>query len=147
LATLAATVVHLQARAVDDCLELFDLLMVTELLGKAERRSDKEKLRQHPGLAHASAKLAAAVKVLFEPASKSAELNAAELWEAAEPVVPRSELQAAVSTIGDLVPEGSTDDDDDGAVRAALVARMATVNGFVRTMTKAIRHRAAAPCT
>lgn len=37
LATLLATVVHLEAEAVDDCLELLDLLMVTELLGMAER--------------------------------------------------------------------------------------------------------------
>ncbi|MGB0094276.1 MAG: Tn3 family transposase [Solirubrobacteraceae bacterium] len=63
LATLLATVVHLEARATDDCLELLDLLMATELLGKAERESVKEKARQHPRLARASAKLATAVEV------------------------------------------------------------------------------------
>ena len=36
LATLLATVVYLEAKAVDDTLELLDLLMVTELVGKAE---------------------------------------------------------------------------------------------------------------
>jgi len=35
--------VTLEAKATDDCLELLDLLMVTELLGKAERESVKEK--------------------------------------------------------------------------------------------------------
>ena len=37
LATLVATVAYLEARSIDDCLELLDLLMMTELLGKAER--------------------------------------------------------------------------------------------------------------
>ncbi|MCA1679019.1 MAG: hypothetical protein LC777_08795 [Actinobacteria bacterium] len=65
LATLLATVVELEAKATDDCLELLDLLMVTELLGKAERESVKEKARRHPRLARASAKLATAVEVLL----------------------------------------------------------------------------------
>jgi hypothetical protein len=46
LATLLATVVYLEARSIDDCLELFDLLMVTELVGKAEREAKNEKVRQ-----------------------------------------------------------------------------------------------------
>ena len=51
VATLLATVVHLQATWIDDCLELFDLLMVTELLAKAERETDKQRAREHPRLA------------------------------------------------------------------------------------------------
>lgn len=39
LATLLATVVYLEAKSIDDCLELLDLLVVTELVGKAERES------------------------------------------------------------------------------------------------------------
>ncbi len=38
LATLLATAVYLEARSIDDCLELLDLLMVTELLGKQSAR-------------------------------------------------------------------------------------------------------------
>jgi hypothetical protein len=51
LATLVATVAYLEARSVDDCLELLDLLMATELLGKAEAAADKERARRHPALA------------------------------------------------------------------------------------------------
>jgi len=40
LATLLATVQRLQTKTVDDALELLDLLMVTELLGKAHRAAD-----------------------------------------------------------------------------------------------------------
>jgi hypothetical protein len=65
-ATLVATVVHLQAASIDDCLELFDLIMTTELLGKAERETNKQPARDHPRLARASAKLAVAVEKLLE---------------------------------------------------------------------------------
>lgn len=66
LATLLATVVYLEAKSIDDCLELLDLLMVTELLGKAERETVRERARRHPRLVRHSATLAAAVEVLFE---------------------------------------------------------------------------------
>jgi len=65
-ATLLATMVHLEAKAIDDCLELFDQLMVTELLGKAERETNAERLRQHPKLARAMATLAQAMRVVLE---------------------------------------------------------------------------------
>lgn len=51
VATLLAAVVHLEAKAIDDALELLDLLMVTELVGKASKEADKQKLRRHPRLA------------------------------------------------------------------------------------------------
>lgn len=48
LAVLVATVLALSARATDDALELFDLVMTTELLSKAERESKDEELRRYP---------------------------------------------------------------------------------------------------
>jgi hypothetical protein len=56
LATLVATVAYLEGRAVDDCLELLDLLMTTELLGKAERAVGEEHKRRHPSLVLHSAR-------------------------------------------------------------------------------------------
>jgi len=47
LATLLATVGRLAAKTIDDALELLDLLMVTELLGKAHRVADKQHVRRH----------------------------------------------------------------------------------------------------
>jgi hypothetical protein len=95
--TLLATVVYLEARSVDDCLELFDLLMVTELVGKADREAKKEKVRQHPRLARASVKLAAAVEVLLEATSRGEAVALDDLWELIEAVVPRTELAAAIA--------------------------------------------------
>jgi len=42
VATLPATVVHLRPRAIDDALELFDFLMVHELLASAQRTTGEE---------------------------------------------------------------------------------------------------------
>ncbi len=84
LATLVATVVHLSASSIDDCLELFDLLMVTELLGKAQRETEKQRAAQHPRLARASAKLAAAVRVLLEASPSGEPVQVAEVWRSIE---------------------------------------------------------------
>jgi hypothetical protein len=48
LATLLATVVYLEAKAIDDALELFDVLMVNDLMARAQRQSTAEKVRQYP---------------------------------------------------------------------------------------------------
>lgn len=86
LATLVATVAYLEARSVDDCLELLDLLVTTELLGKAERATDKERARRHPDLARHSSRLAAAVEVLLEVTDAGGELT-----------IPRLSLTEALS--------------------------------------------------
>ncbi|MDP1846378.1 MAG: Tn3 family transposase [Solirubrobacteraceae bacterium] len=141
LATLLATVVALEAKATDDCLELLDLLMVTELLGKAERESVKEKARQHPRLARASAKLATAVEVLLDASAGGGELGLDEVWELIDAVVSRGELRAAVAAIGELVPP---DSDDDAVKRAQLATRIATVTGFLKTLTGVVEFGATA---
>jgi hypothetical protein len=48
LATLLATVRHLEAKSVDDTLELLDLLMAAELVNKAQTASNKEKAASIP---------------------------------------------------------------------------------------------------
>ena len=57
-ATLLATVRQLETDAVDDALDLFDLLMATKLLAKAERLGAKAKLKTLPGLRRAAVKIA-----------------------------------------------------------------------------------------
>lgn len=146
-ATVAATVAHLQGKAIDDALELLDLLMVTELLGKAEQASDKEKLRAHPRLARASVKLVRAVSVLFEVTEHGdGEVSLDELWEAIEVLTPRRELHAAMQTVEDLVPHAEAADPDTHT-RALLAARIATVSGFVKILTHQVAFDADAEAT
>jgi hypothetical protein len=136
VATLLATVAHLQAASIDDCLELFDLLMVTELLGKAERETDKQRARDHPRLARASVKLAAEVGKLLDVASSGQPVDFGEVWKQIEGVVPRSELRAAVNVVQELVP--FDDEDDEGEIRKRLAERIRLVSGFLRELTEVI---------
>jgi hypothetical protein len=136
LATLVATVVHLSASSVDDCLELFDLLMVTELLGKAQRETEKQRAAQHPRLARASAKLAAAVRVLLEASASGEAVQVADVWRSIELVVPRAELGMALATVQEIVP--NVDMDDEGETRARLAERIRLVSGFIRPLCQVI---------
>jgi hypothetical protein len=67
IATLLATARLLEAKSVDDALEMLDLLMSAELVGRARTASDKDKARRHPRLARASARLAVAVRRCSTP--------------------------------------------------------------------------------
>lgn len=128
LATLVATVAYLEARSVDDCLELLDLLMMTELLGKAEAAADRERARRHPVLARHSARLAAAVEVLLEVTDAGCELTLEQVWESIEAVVPRRQLRESVDAVSDMVL--SSGSDADAEARARLTERIATVVPF-----------------
>ena len=140
LATLVATVAYLEARSVDDCLELLDLL-TTELLGKAERATDKERARRHPDLARHSSRLAAAVEVLLEVTDAGGELTVGQVWESIDAVVPRSQLRESVDAVADLVPPPGL-----GAAaetRARLTERTAMVTPFLKLLTEVITFGAA----
>ncbi|MFZ0158947.1 MAG: DUF4158 domain-containing protein [Kineosporiaceae bacterium] len=139
LATLLATVRHLQAKSVDDTLELLDLLMTTELVGRAQAASDKEKVRKHPKLAKASARLAVAVQTLFESdgwGGPEEEPRVWQVWEAIEAVVSRAELPAALVLVTENVPPADATDPDDW--RSQLQGRYATVSGFLKVLPDVI---------
>jgi hypothetical protein len=59
---------------------LFDTLMTTELLPKAERESANEKLRRHPRVSRNAGKLAAAVKVLLALEELDPDTGLAAVW-------------------------------------------------------------------
>lgn len=118
----------LEAQAVDDALELFDLLMLTELLGRAERQSSKDKLRRYPQISRHAGKLAAAVEVMLEASEWGEDVPLRVVWDAIENRVSRGELRAAVAAVSEVQPP--PDADPDGEWRAALVARYPSVRGF-----------------
>jgi uncharacterized protein DUF4158 len=134
LATLMATVRHLEAKSVDDTLELLDLLMTTELLGKAHTAPDKEKVRKHPALAKVTSRLLVAAGALVESEEWGSEdeVVVAAVWEAVEAVMSRAELRAAVKTAHEMVPPPDAEADD---WRAELAGRISTASGFVKLLT------------
>jgi len=138
LATLLATVRLLEAKSIDDTLELLDLLMATELLNKAQTAANKEKIRKHPKLAKASARLAVAVEALFESDGWGGpdEVIVGTVWEAIEAVVSRAELRAALVLVNGNVPPADAADPDDW--RKELLGRFTTVSGFLKVLPKVI---------
>lgn len=129
LAVLAATVVVLSARAVDDVLETFDMLMTTKLLSKAERESREEKLRRYPRVSRNAGKLAAAVKVLLEMVEVNQDVGLGVVLDMIEKTVTRAELRHAVQAVDELVP--ADDAELDGQRLIELAGKFATVRPFL----------------
>jgi TnpA family transposase/tellurite resistance protein len=139
LATLLATVRHLEAKSVDDTLELLDLLMAAELVNKAQTAANEEKVRKHPKLAKASARLAVAVAALFEYdgwGGPEEEPRVSEVWEAIEAVVSRAGLRAALVLVNENVPPADAADPDDW--RSELLGRYTTVSGLLKLLPNVI---------
>lgn len=141
-ATLLATARRLQARAVDDALDLFEVLMSTELLARAERESGKDKLRRYPRISRDAGRLAAAVGVLLEASEWGVPVSLDVVWDAIENVVSRSELRAAVEHVAEVLPP--PDADPDGEWRERLLARYPAVRGFVPMLCRVIEFDATA---
>ncbi|ORI20697.1 Tn3 family transposase [Rhodococcus sp. 1168] len=136
LALLTATVLTLRAKAVDDALELFDLLMVTDLIAKADRQSKDEKLRRYPRVTRNAGKLARAVRVLLEMSETEPELSLALVWDPIENTVSKAELRAALASIDELVPQA--DPEFDSQRLEELAGRFSTVRAFLPPMMRTI---------
>ncbi|MFD3549730.1 Tn3 family transposase [Streptomyces sp. NPDC058655] len=147
LATLLATAVHLTTRAVDDALDLLEVLIATKLLAKAERETAKEKMKTLPRVERAGAKLATAFQIVFDTTSEQVDTDTGEMnppkvetlaamWEQIEAVVPRNELAAAIAALFELTPP--LDSDADQAWRAMLATRFGTVRPFLRLLVKVV---------
>ncbi|MFE5843842.1 Tn3 family transposase [Streptomyces niveus] len=147
LATLLSTSVYLTTRAVDDALDLLEVLVATKLLARAERDTAKEKLKTLPKVERAGAKLATAFQVVFDTTSEQVDTDTGEvsppkvatldaMWEQIEAVIPRKELAAAISALFELTPP--LDSDADEAWRAMLVTRFGTVRPFLKLLVEVV---------
>jgi TnpA family transposase len=144
IATLLATVRLLEAKSVDDALEMLDLLMSAELVGRARTASDKDKARRHPRLARASARLAVAVEALFDADGwdgAGEETRLSQVWEAIEAVISRAELRAALEVVSESTPPPDAEDPD---WRAALVGRYQVVAPVLKVLPGVITFGASA---
>ncbi|MGW2594884.1 Tn3 family transposase [Streptomyces sp. NPDC001515] len=132
-AMLTAVMRHLEAKAIDEALDLFQVLMATRLLNTAKRKTEKERLSTLPQLEKASRVLARAAKVLLQELElveeQEADLDVAALWAAVEEVAPRAAVMSAAATVVTLVPED--ENSAEVAMRAALANRYATVRPFL----------------
>ncbi|MBC8092669.1 MAG: hypothetical protein H7Y15_12170 [Pseudonocardia sp.] len=119
----------LQGSVTDDAVELFDVLMATELLARAQRQTRDEQARRYPRVSKDAGQPAAAVGVLLEASTWGPEITLELVWDAIEAVVSRAELRTAVANITDVVPAPGTD--PAAGWRATLVDRFAVVRPFL----------------
>ncbi|GAA3312226.1 hypothetical protein GCM10020295_83550 [Streptomyces cinereospinus] len=147
LATLLATAVYLTSRAVDDALDLLEVLIATKLLARAERETAKQKLKTLPRMERAGMRLATAFRVVFDTTSEQVDTDTGEIsppevatftamWERVEEVVPREELAAAIAALFELAPP--LDSDADEAWRSMLVTRFPTVRPFLALLVQVV---------
>src|SRR6266568_3918019 len=138
MATLVATVAQLEATATDDALELLELLMATELAGRARQEANKETVKRHPRLARASATLAVVAQVLLEARDwgSDGEVRVCQVWEAIEARIPRAEVRAAVDTVTGMLPPPEALPEPDW--RAELAKKTHAVAGLCKMLTATI---------
>ncbi|MFJ4859116.1 Tn3 family transposase [Streptomyces sp. NPDC088730] len=132
-AMLTAVMRHLEAKAIDEALDLFQVLMAARLLNTAKRKTEKERLSTLPQLEKASRLVARAWTVLVEELElveeHGSDLDVAALWAALEEVGQRAAVTTAAATVVTLVPED--ENTADVAMRAALATRYSTVRPFL----------------
>lgn len=129
-ATLLAAARRLEAAAVDDALDLFDLLMATRLISAARRASDAERLTVMPRLERASGVVAGAAAAVFAALAAAEQTGRLDV-AAVEQVAPRAQVLAAVAEVAELVP-------DDGAGEAAMREKLAGKYMVVRQFIEAL---------
>jgi TnpA family transposase len=135
-ATLVATVTALEANAVDDALDLFDLLMTTRVLDPSRRAAVAERLAKMPELEKASGVLARVGARLLRVLEESGDqVDVAAAWAALEQVAARDRIADAVAKVGELVPDESG---ADGAMRGQMARRFRTVAPFLRLLATTI---------
>ncbi|MFI7454500.1 DUF4158 domain-containing protein [Nonomuraea sp. NPDC049714] len=157
VATLLATMRHLEGVSVDDALLLFDLLMSTKLLARASRDEKNAKLKSLPKLRKAALQAESALRAALDtpmtqreqspqPDGQAGEstgsgpvvraTTASEMIARIASVVPIEQLEAALAVIKELVPPAG--EDEDLAWRAELTNRFASVRGFVELLADTI---------
>jgi TnpA family transposase len=145
-ATLLATARELGPRALDDALDVFDGLLATTLLGRAEREAResardrlRDLLRRLARVAAASAVLVVVVQYLLDALATDDAVPLAELWRQIERHVGgEPALTAAVATVVALAPAPDAEEDADAAWRAELVKHYRTVRPFLPRLPEVV---------
>lgn len=96
IATLVAWAYVMEAIAVDDALDVLNLL-VKDILAKSQREGKKNRLRTLKDLDHAALQLATACKVLLNPTTEDAQVRA-EVWQRLTP----EQLTLAIADVEQL---------------------------------------------
>ncbi|HEX6522370.1 MAG TPA: hypothetical protein VF070_20535 [Streptosporangiaceae bacterium] len=109
--------------------------MTTELVGKAESTTDKERARRHPDLARHSSRLAAAVEVLLEVTDSGGEITLSQVWVSIEAIVPRRQLRESVDAVArpdSMSPRSGVPERSSRAMSKALCCAVLALPSILR---------------
>lgn len=142
-ATLVATVEALSVAAVDDALDLFDVLMASRVLGPSKRAASAARLETLPELEKASNVLARVGRELVSLLEGAGEqVDVAMVWDRLEKVAAREQITRYADRVSELVPDASG---LEGAMRQQVARRYRTVAPFLGLMATALPLRATRP--
>jgi hypothetical protein len=127
----------LEGRSIDDAFEVFDVLMMNDLMAKARREAKTETLRRYPLVARDAAICATVIEVLLRPDGPD---TLAELWVTINGIVSRPVLAAAAANIVAVTPP--PDADPGGEWREAIIDRYQTARRFLPKLCSTIRFSA-----
>ena len=146
-ATLLGAARHLEAAAVDDALDLFDVLMATRLLSTARRIAMSERLEAMPRLERASCTLSNATRAWFatlDAADEDGVIEVRVAWAAIEAVASRESVVEAADVVDELIPD---DGYAEAAVRDALTDKYGVVRPFLALLGDVLPLAATADAT
>jgi TnpA family transposase len=137
-ATLVAAVWSLESRAVDDALDLFDVLITRRVVNPSRRAVAEDRAKRMPELEKASTVLARVSRALAEVLDVDDEnvvLDVEAVWVALEQVAPREQIAAAAAKVGELVP---AEVGEQSELREQMSRRYRTVAPFLPLLGAAL---------
>ncbi|ALO97707.1 Tn3 family transposase [Streptomyces griseosporeus] len=145
-AVALATVKSLEGRALDDALDILNALISNEFIGRARRRTNKERLATYPQLARAAALLKVFTQGVLTASEDQVDATTGEithlqadpvsLQELIRTIADRPDLEAAVAMIEELVP--ALDSDTDEARRAEMVKQFDTLQKYLAPLLERV---------
>jgi len=143
---LVAAARHLEPLAIDDALDLFELLMKTRMISPARRVSNDDRLASLPRLERSARMLALVNQELFTAlyaaTARNSQVEVSTLWAAIEKVAAREKIATAAASVTELVSDdlGGAD----SALRLVLAQRYRTVRPFLPMLGESPALQAAA---
>jgi hypothetical protein len=143
VATLLATVRWLEVSATGDALELFDVFMSNELIGRASKAAEKATIKRAPMVARHARVLESVVELLLEAEGASETMPLGMVWEMiSHQVGSRAQIAAAVEGTREIIPPPQSEPERQW--REAVEDGYATVPGFARMLCEVVGFTASA---
>ncbi|MFJ1550695.1 Tn3 family transposase [Streptomyces sp. NPDC088246] len=152
-AATVAAVGRLTETAADDAVDMMVHLIANELIGKAQRKTAKERSASWPDLAQAANVLKETIQALLDTRREQVDTATGEVLPPAADTMmvgqflaridDLSALEAAAAVVGDLAPSSGSDSEE--ARRAKMIKRIAVLHAYLPHIVGGLPYRATTP--